>query len=553
MRRRQFLIGMVFFVVTFTVLRVVGRSLAQEPTGTPTGTGTAAPTLTPTITPTPTIVPTETSTPSPTLSGTPPTPAPLLDRLNAETLLPYALRFSIFLRTTPPALTKIALRVYNDVYSRDVPLDLNKDPVELTSGLVLITGIMPLDLADPTTPPVFTTVNYTWTITTRDGRSLVETRSLTIQDERQPEGGGGVWRRIGVPPLEIFSHNPTLSLEFIQIAANRTLYRLSTDLGIPSSLKIALYDAEAQLCQRDAATGEAFLASTIIGGVRFACTPNDALQYYRQSGYTVIRRPDNSLPATRDRVAEIIAERVLADYVSGVPLPHSISAGVVALYGARTRPRDLESVRAALAEGRWLSPEVMNAPPPENAVQLAQYNAQAYIGIVYLADRYGARTPLNLVRWLAAGGSYDDFLRLILNTEPAALDEAAQAWVNTAAAERAVNWSPFLQTTPTATSTLTLYPSTTPTSSVPSATPTRILSRTPAQVLPTRTLTPTVTPLPPGSLRRTVTAEPADIPPLPPSSQSEAAPFNALSWFVPVAIVVITIVGLFLALRRRRL
>ncbi len=202
-------------------------------------------------------------------------------------------------------------------------------------------------------------------------------------------------------------------------------------------------------------------------------------------------------------------------------MPAWFASGLAQLHHLRAQPMALELVRAAVRTGsHYALAELADDLPSEADYQArALWEAQSYLLVLYLADRYGAGAPFDLAQNIPADDDgFAGALAALGGEDVDALWAGWNRWLFSPAAENAAGWTPYLLTTPTptATPTATPLPPTATATHTPTITPTPTSTalvdqpRPPvvAQLTPTRRRPPTNTPLPPGSLPTVTSAAP---------------------------------------------
>jgi hypothetical protein len=278
--------------------------------------------------------------------------------------------------------------------------------------------------------------------------------------------------------------------------------RLSEDTApITDPLQIILYmDPYTIACDTDN-TGFAFVTHPYTGDP-LPCDDEKALAIYARSGYIPYDLSSSRIAAARQ---VIVDDLVLASYASfwrGRSVPQWYRAGVQRLYADPNAKIILLSPALAASRANQLfSLDELDTVPSEEAREYEVWQAQSYGMVIYMADRFGIDTVIELA---TTARDYDSFANAYdeLTGEP--IDSLIPSWEV---------WM-FSDTAPSAYS-VDLY-------GPPTSTPTRIPSETP--VPPTRTPFPTQTPTDTPTITNT---------PLPPTATPTVTPRAARDVFTP--------------------
>lgn len=446
--------------------------------------------------------------PHPAIAQGPEPDAPRVAHTDAEVLFPSAVRFGLIMTGTWEDVTRAVLRIGQpDTRTYTIPVDVRGLAVLLGPGAWRADYLWPISPARTFAP--FTTVSYSWTISTADGETHVAEGAFIFEDAVRSAPTPATWRYTE-PPLQLYTHNATLVLDFVRANVMRALERARAETGIDRTFRIVLYDAGVDFCLRDA--DGLYTDSRYVGGTRRDCDPGAAVHIYRAHDLTLLRRPDATLDSLQDRLVELIAGELYAALWADSSPPAWFREGLIQLYGLTTRQSTLALARDAARAGGLLPLAVMSLPPDDDPAVTRLWRAQSYLMTLYLAGRFGARAPFDLARDVAMPMTFEEALAARFGIGLNRLYDDWRRWLLSPEAVAAVRWTPYLPATPTPTPLPSATPTRTPTADVPTATRTAMPTLTPFPVRSNTPIprTPTNTPRPPGSLR---TPTPVPAPP----------------------------------------
>jgi len=445
---------------------------------------------------------TPTRTPSPTPNRT---LVPILTRAESEMLFPAAVRFSVTFNLPLEDAITLYLRIYQPDGTLNITPLLNprQHGIALNPSTALFTYVW--EFTPEEAPMPFTPVRFEWQVQSAEGISAANGEFLfqdTIRSAPEPINR---WQSVGTV-LQLYSHNATLLIDLLHQNAMRVFELVSQQTGIAPSQRIVIYDPDVSFCLRDLSDSEniSYVESRTIGGTRRPCDPKAALAIYERHGFTLLRRQTLAFNELQERLTELIVERAHAVlWENAPPIPEWFKAGLARLYHIAPNSSALGIVLERLRTNRPLLTlrELSTAPETFNGATLRLWQAQSYLLTLYMADRVGAQTPFAFARALAAATDFETRFREFFGVDLVTFYAEWQTWLRSERAARAVRWTPYLETTPTATHTATITPTRTP--MPPRASPTPLPTITPAR-FPTNTpfVTATFTALPPGSLQR---------------------------------------------------
>ncbi len=438
--------------------------------------------------------PTITTTPNPVYSN------------KATVLFPALVRFVISFTMSFDNVQSAHLQLsqgtnYN--VALDVPL---KDTLKyFSAGNSFIDYAWPL--TEQTEPMPFQPVDFTWTITGKDGQIIKGISGFTYQDQSQQ------WKDSPVDPLHIYTHDQGLSLDDIRAGALRGYNLISQNTGISHIYTLVIYDAGDAFCQADTTHPNQPVVIDPYDNVEFPCDPSMTAKLYAARGFMLLQRQTGLFEQVIDQVINVIA----ADSYdtlwknAGQQPPAWFRSGVIQLYDLIGHPYQLLLAQDAARNDKLFTLDQLAVPPvpqPNDfGSTLRSWNAQSYMLTLYLAEKFGANAPFRIAQQIAQNGTFDGALAAVGSGATIAdLYTAWKDWLFTSDANSAIQWNPYILTpTATFTPTPTDFPTLTPTSDQPTATeteftlPTGTDTAAPPTDTPVPTL-PTNTPLPPGSL-----------------------------------------------------
>lgn len=435
----------------------------------------------------------------------------------AEALFPAVIRFYVAVSVPVERIAEVSLTLRAESgWERTIPVE---PAANLLSGTDRASELAyPWSLAGEDAPPLFEPVVYAWRVVTADGQtSTAEDEFLVVDAAR------GEWRSAGEAPLVLHWHNEDLGGGLIQGEMLATVDLLRRHTGQSPQAAYAIYDPGDPLCQEmaDPETGDPIqVVVSRRDAVAFPCSREAFEGVYSRAGIAFVQRPSYGYTDLRDLLIRRMVSGTYRSLWSDAVVPDWFMTGLALLYQQRPGSAALSLARSA-ARTEALAPLAeLQASPTEDAPyrQRALWEAESYLLVLYLADRFGAEAPFEL----AGAIGPQDFaaaLRAQTTLDEVGLWNAFNRWLFLEAADRAVLWTPYLSTTPTptATATHTLPPPTatatlTPTIT-PTATSTYLAEQDRTAVVMTLPPTPdhraTNTPLPPGSLPTATRPAPA--------------------------------------------
>jgi len=437
---------------------------------------------------------------------------PLIFGYRHEIVFPAVIRFFLGANVHLEDVTSITLTVRQESgLDHTFTLDLEQTLIPEFSGGTPKQFLFEWSLIGNASPRPFEAVDYLWEVTMRDGEVAQAQGQFYYADAER-----GLWRTAGRYPLILHWTNANLAGQVVWeevMAAYGLLDRHTEDTP---GFEFALYEPGARLCEtvRDEANDdERTVVLARSDAAEYPCSEAMFAQLYAQHGMIFLQRASYGFSVLENHLIETMVRQTYAPMWVEVRVPAWFIEGLAALYRLRPGLAALEVTRSAARTGSAHPIEVLAAGMPQDATYPEQtvWEAQSYLLVLFLADRYGAEAPFQLARDAATNSAgFDGALQALTGDDQAGLWTEWQRWLFSDAAMRAVAWTPYMPTTPTPTPTFTASPL--PPTATPSRTPTMTLTSTAdilgnpqstvvvLQLTPTRRPTVTNTPLPPGSL-----------------------------------------------------
>lgn len=403
----------------------------------------------------------------------------------AEILFPQAIRFVVNLSIPPDEVASAALTVTPAGHEPiTIPVNVADaliSPDEPQARLAYV-WIIPVD--DP--PPLFSQIDYMWSLTATDGTVASFSDTLTFSDPRSD------W-------VQSIDQSGRLSVT------------VPRSLGLDPALVRQVYE----LLRRQANLTEHF--NLMIYGMPPGCTPNeegtpvvrsvrsravvdcaDGIERAVFAGYDLLVVPPGTEPIVS--VVDWLVDQAYGSHWQGKDVPAWFVAGLKQFYNPADKQPLLQPVQQSARERT-----LYTLPELESVQTSALWQAQSYALLLYTMDRIGVQGVFDLARVNA-----DDFAtayQQAVGQPLSGLVPALSQWIFTRAAVSAFGITPYQPPTATPAPTFTPLPSLPPTmpptvTLTPTTTPTATVTLPPT-ITPSTTPTlapPTVTPRPPGSL-----------------------------------------------------
>jgi len=430
----------------------------------------------------------------------------------AEIIFPAAVRFFVGLNVPPEQVRSATLTIRQESGLR---LTFTLDPaqyiVQTDKATFVDLGYTWALNTDPTPVP-FESLNFLWEVETQDGQVSSAADEVLFEDTSR-----GDWQTTGEPPFILHWYNEGLAGGTIRNEVMAAYGQLSRNTGSNPLYDIALYDPNTTLCEtvKSEETGETrSVVFSMEDASEYPCSVDDFVRLYANAGITFLQRPTLGYAELQDFLVNHMVSSTYSDLWQDIPVPAWYSTGLPFLYHLRPAYTTLQTTRSAGRTESLFSLSQMSVPVPDDATfqEDILWDAQSYLMVLYIAERYGAQAPFDLAMDIPAQGSFEAALQALSGETLAEFWDNWNLWLFSEAAERALTWTPYLPTTPTPTATSTHTPI--PPTYTPSHTPTITLTPTssflgdqPRTVVkieitasPTQVRSATNTPLPPGSL-----------------------------------------------------
>jgi hypothetical protein len=473
----------------------------------------------------------------------------------SEIVFPAAVRFVVGMNVGLDQIASVSLTLRQQS-GLNVTLEVDPQRYLLETGGVVTQLLYPWDLSTGPVPVSFEPLSFMWQVETKDRQiSKATDEFLFVDDARGP------WYVAGNPPLILHWLNPHLAGSAIrnEVMAAYGLLGHHTGLVPSPSYEFVIYDPNTPMCQQVVSPETNKTISVVTSREdesQYPCSVDAFRQVYARGGIIFLQRPTFGYSELEDL---LIASMVRETYISlwqGASVPAWFLSGLTFMYRLHPSLSTLEVTRdAARTESLLPLSELGSAVPEDAAFQVrVLWEAESYLLTLYLADRYGADAAFDLALNIRQQG-FDGALQSLMGGTQDNLWDEWSRWLFTAAAERAVAWTPYTDTTPTPTATPTITPI--PPTFTPSMTPTITFtptstflgdqrrSITPPPVTPTRLSSPTNTPLPPGSLP---TAQPY----APDKTKGQGSSALLTAGIICIAVVAVVLVLLAALIWRRR-
>jgi hypothetical protein len=446
----------------------------------------------------------------------------LIAKYYTEILFPSTIRFWVNLAVPVEEIAGVQLTVQQ---ASGLLVTFTVDPQEYMtdrSGIYETELIYPWDIEDGEAPIPFEPLSFLWQVETQDGVFASTADEILFEDMER-----GEWQSAGRPPLLLHWSNENLAGRAIWEEVMAAYSLLNDRLERAPMFDMVIYDPDARFCDEIESPETGERRAVVISPhdqQAFPCSVAAYERVYGRAGLTFLQRPSFGYTELQDFLVMTMVRDAYAQSWDGAPVPAWFLHGLGALYRLRPSQADLELARTAARNNGLFSFSDLNAvlPPDATFQERTLWQAQSYLLVLYLAERYGADTPFALA---AQVPSYEDgFEGALHDLAGIASNDLWNDWLSwlfEVTADKAVLWSPYLSTTPTptATPTRTPIPPSPTASATATATPsptTTFIGAQPATVMivrptSTRARTPTNTPLPPGSLPTAVPrSSPAD-------------------------------------------
>lgn len=478
----------------------------------------------------------------------------VISHYRTEILFPSALRFFIAINAPPDQITTVSLVVRQESgLQLSLPVSVTQDLESSTEATTDLAYVWEL-VGSPSVPMPFESLNYLWQIETADGAISRAASEVLFQDGRR-----GMWQNAGQPPLILHWTSENLAGDRIQSEVLAAYGVLSRRTGRAPLLEFVIYDPGVDLCQTitppDTEQQISAVQSEEDEAVWFPCEPAIFDQFYANANMIFLQRPTPGYSELQNLLISRMVRDTYLDLWQGTPVPDWFLSGVAGLYRLRPDYNALALARTAARRDDLLR---LEDQPGESAQERLLWEAESYLFVLYLADRYGADLPFDLALDVP-GSEFDAALAARTGEDFAALWRGWISWVESDAADRAIEWTPYSPITPTPLPTATatpippsLAPSNTPTAT-PTASSTFLADQPSTEVIGIVTQTPlrspTNTPLPPGSLP---TPTPRDTGVQPESGEDETRPLALVAVVFLIGAGVLLLVIVFVMRRRGR-
>ncbi|HVU11167.1 MAG TPA: hypothetical protein VHD90_07805 [Phototrophicaceae bacterium] len=457
-----------------------------------------------------------------------------------EILFPQAIRIMVNLTVAPQDVAAASLTI---MPPDEQPITVSVDPkssiVTYSGASVTLGYVWKIPVDHP--PPLFSTVNYQWSVRTTDGAvSTYNGGSVVFADPRVD------WMRYPYPQAHLDLTVPASFSPFID-ALRQTHALIAQNTGFAADEKLLVSPVDPGCTPSPDDPGKAIVTGKF--GLVVTCDPG--IEQAVMSGYHVLVLPPEADP--QDFLTSMWTQQAYTQWWDQKGVPVWFIDGLGQFYNPERKDGLLLPVQQAARSGSLYNLDQMskNISPAS-----ALWRAQSYGMVLYIVHQIGVQGLFNLARVPVA--DFDMAYQQAMHVPTSALIPAWQQWIFTASAQGDYGITPYQPPTstptitPTFTNTATLTPTTTLTPTMtplPSSTPPGVRTYTPPPtVTPSSTATqspPSVTPRLPGSLP-TPTPEPTAL------QQAVAQPGFQAGAITLLGLLLVLLIFLYVRLGNRR-
>lgn len=359
----------------------------------------------------------------------------------SEIIFPAAISFSVEVLVPQAEIVSAALSVYQhgDVLST-IELDLNEHVLRSTETYTQMVYQWSLTSADAPIP--FEPISYRWEIMTQDEEVSIVADDLLFEDERR-----GFWRTAGRPPLVLRWTDAGMAGELMRDDLLPVYDLLQQNTGRALDFQFALYEPDTSYCQEitDEETEEVRLV--VVSGLdatEFPCSMAAFEDFYADAGVIFVERPNAGFTPSLAALTQHMVRLAYAPLWEDTFVPAWFQTGLEFVYRQHPAPEMLSAARNAAQLEDLLSIEELSVMPPESATfqQQELWDAQSYLLVLYLIDRFGPDVVFNLAR-TAGDGDFEGALFTLVGGDDRVLWENWNLWMQYEDAEAAVTWTPY--------------------------------------------------------------------------------------------------------------
>ncbi|NLX09452.1 MAG: hypothetical protein GXY36_07325 [Chloroflexi bacterium] len=367
----------------------------------------------------------------------------------AETLFPAVVRFYVGIGLPLEQVGSATLTVQQ--------LDRVQESIPVGVGNVIFSDEVAVDFVydwslierQPGLVP-FEAVEFRWVVRANDGSESVYASDFFLQDERR-----GPWEAGGDLPLVLYWHSEQLAGRLIQQDVLAAYDQLTRRTGVAPLFRFAIYDPGVDLCQEipseseEAEEPELAVVSGV-DGTGYPCSEALFEQAYANGGVTFLQRRTHGFAPLEDELVTAMVRQVYADQWAGQDVPAWFEEGLAALYRLRPGYGGFQMAQLAARDDALHDLAALQTFPPDDMIYREQlvWQAQAYLMMLYLTDRYGADAPFDLARDVAENG-FDPAFAALTGGDQAAFWADWTRWLLSEDVEQAINWTPYVPVTPT--------------------------------------------------------------------------------------------------------
>lgn len=422
-----------------------------------------------------------------------------LYKWSADIYFPQEIEFTLTALRRESAIASLELLVS---YRGSDLLPIVIDPLTLTETDIggVFRYIWTIPSVNP--PRLFSPIRYEWTITNTNGATFQITESIEFVDHRVDWVKGNDLQS----QVNLFHGNNQLDVNQVRQGIRATYNLLFAEADEKPLLTLLVYPDSVPIgCNIDD-EGQPFVTVRRPEGREpIACDMSLANRIYELDDYIVVQQ--TNADTLQQTIISLLVEYRYVRQWGEVSVPSWFLYGLQQFYDPRPKNSALQIAQLASRSGDVLTLDELNNLPDEDNREIWQ--AQSTGLILYLADSLGVQGLYDFADAIAQYETFDEAYSEEVEQPLEVLILLWQDWLFGSFTQRIYAFNPYIADntpTPTATNTPTNTPTVTFT---PSKTPnvTRTLRPSVTPIPPT----PTITPLPAQSF----SVQPTDVPPTP--------------------------------------
>ena len=358
-----------------------------------------------------------------------------------EVIFPAVISFSVALAVEQTEIESVALSVFQrDELLSTITLDLDEHVLRTTEFYTQMVYRWALNSADAPAP--FEPINYRWEIVTQDEIVSIVSDELNFDDQAR-----GPWRVAGRLPLVLHWANMGLAGETMRDDLLPVYALLEENTRQAVDFEFVLYESNTRYCQEvgDADTDDVRLVViSRLDGTEFPCSEADFETFYADTGFVFLEQPNAGFTPTLGALAQYMTLAAYAPFWEDAFVSAWFRAGIGFVYRPHAAPEMLSIARNAARLENLLSIEDLSGELPDTATYQQQdlWNAQSYLLVLYLIDRFGADAVFDLAR-TAGNGDFEGTLFELVDGDDRVLWDKWYHWLLWEEADAAVTWTPY--------------------------------------------------------------------------------------------------------------